>query len=144
MATFDGTQYGQKATLSTAGTPLSRSVHRGAVRVYRADFPATVIAQNDLVNLFDVGPGVTTGEWRPLWVNVEHGAYGASVTLDVGWTGNTDAIVSALDIAAAGTSYLFSAETALVTGVQTIQALFEGADPADDQTLAVTLAVVEA
>jgi hypothetical protein len=72
------------------------------------------------------------------------GAFGASVTLDLGYSGDEDAFEAALDISAAGVSFLPVDDFTPLTAKQTIQAKLEGANPADNVGLKVIMAYATA
>ena len=66
--------------------------------------------------------------------------FGASVTLDIGWSGDENALESALDVSSAGAmNWTAVDDSTPLTAAKTLQAHFEGANPADDQSLEVWL-----
>ena len=131
MASFDGTQYAD----ITAGNFLNPTEIGGRVRVAYFDIPAiTGLAQNDTVNLTKLPIGA-----RVIGGRLDHGAYGASVTLSIGYTGSTAKFLSAADISGAGQKDLANT-LALNMGFKltaslTIFATFAGANPSDTAVL---------
>lgn len=135
MATFNATEYA--AIYATLPNVKQKTTLYGARVHYReANVPAIVgLAQNDLVNLFTLPKGA-----RPLMYALTFGAYGSSVTLDIGWSGDEDALESALDISSAGAvAWKAVDDDSLLTAEKTVQAKFEGGNPDDTKTLRVQL-----
>lgn len=135
MATFNSTQYAQRATANAVGTPLNANLDGGKIRRKYATLPATVgLAQNDLVNLFVLPKGAI-----PIAYVARYGAFGASVTLDIGYSGAEATFKSALDVSAAGVTMAATLGNVALTADTIVQAKFEGANPADDKVLEVEL-----
>ena len=127
MATFNSAEF----TRFNTGVDVNVNEWGGRLRVaYFSVAAITGLAQNDLVNLTKV-----PAKARVIGGRIDHGAYGASVTLDIGISGDSDKYLSALDISSAGQSDIANT-LALNQGVattveETIQALFEAANPSD-------------
>lgn len=127
MATFNSAEF----TRFNTGVDVNVNEWGGRVRMAYFSVPAiTGLAQDDLVNLTKI-----PAKARVVGGRIDHGAYGAAVTLDIGISGDTDKYLSALDISAAGQSDI--ADTLVLNqGVatlveETVQALFEAANPSD-------------
>lgn len=136
-------------------SPLKTNELHGRVRIayfqFRADRDAAalVVAQNDDVRLCQLPAGA-----RLIGGEFKHGAFGASVTLDIGLRAldgsgyldklNTvaddpDALATNLDIAAAGFKDVFEETPYILYETEKeleVYALFEGANPADNIELA--------
>jgi hypothetical protein len=140
MATFNSTQYAQ--TQASPVDPLDPTELEGRVRVAFADLPSShgnTLAQNDLINLFDLPKGA-----RPLWLMTVFGAFGTSVTLDVGYNGDENAFEDGLDISAAGTSFTAVDDFTVLSAKQTVQAALKDANPADNVGLTVIMGYAQA
>lgn len=137
MTTWNSTQYGNIPSLTAAGSPIAAAFGGKAtnIRTKYAKLEATVgLAQNDLVNLFTLPAGVI-----PIAHVTTYGAFGASVTLDIGWSGDENALESGLDVATAGTTLALVDDATPLAAAKIVQAKFEGANPADDKTLEIWL-----
>jgi len=130
---------GSTTAVQTLNSPWEVS---GKLRVAYGKIAASAqtIAQNDRVYLFDLPPNAA-----PLLLRTKYGAFGASVTLDVGYgaadASTENAFESALDISAAGSTFGFCDDASVVstTATTAVYAQFEGANPADDKDLEVWL-----
>lgn len=128
MATHDSVQFAKLGSVTKSAEPIEANEAGGIVRVLHAnhDNATATLAENDLVNLFKLPRGA-----RPLQLHVTHGAFGAGVTMDIGWSGDEDALESAIDVAAAGVAFGWSNDLSKVTAEKTVQAKFEGGNPVD-------------
>lgn len=141
MPDFNSTQYARKGSLTRAPDFLVPSELSGEIRVAYAEYTAdNVNAQNDRIILFDLPAGA-----RPLFYSIWHGAFGASVTLDLGYgaldASTENAFASALNVAAAGVIFApvaLGGQVPLPTNV-VVSAQFEGANPSDTADLFVAL-----
>lgn len=148
MARHDSKQIKQWEAQGHA--PLKTNELHGRVRMayfqFQADRDATalVVAQNDDVRLCQIPAGA-----RLLGGEFKHGAFGASVTLDIGLRAldnsgylnnaltvadDPDALATELDVAAAGFKNVFELTPYLFYETEKeleVYALFEGANPAD-------------
>ncbi len=142
MPTYDSTQYALRGTVTSKATPLEVNVSGGEVRVLYAlwlDTAAQLLAQNDLINLFVLPAGA-----KPLAMSTIFGAHGASVTLDIGWSGDEDALETGLDISSAGVTALDVVDdSTAVTADKIVQAAFKDANPDESIQLEVTLWYVQ-
>lgn len=90
------------AITGTPPTLLDGRQFNAQVVAYRIAHPSTDFAENDTLKLFKL--------YRPMipqFIMVDHGAFGSSVTLDIGDNASTpdpDRFVVGLDISAAGRS----------------------------------------
>lgn len=146
MATHNSTYY-KPATVARTSADVKLNPAKGlTLRVEYAKITGgeQTLAQNDLVNLFDLPNGAIPHAYK-LKAAVGTG-FGASVTLDVGWSGAENALISALDIHAAGSgvnvgwTLLGAGPSDPLTAYRQVQAKFEGANPADNQDLEIWLA----
>lgn len=156
MAQFDSKQIKQWEAQGHA--PIKANELHGRVRIayfqFQADRDATggVVAQNDTVRLAQLPEGA-----RLIGGTIKHGAFGASVTLDLGLRGldnsgfitkaitgggavadDPDAIATDLDVAAAGQKALFEEAAYLFYETDKeveLYCTFEGANPADNVEL---------
>lgn len=141
MSDQNSTQYAKSNVASTlptaAKTYTSPEEFGGKLRVAYANFAASgyTWAQNDRGVCFKL-PAYST----PLLYVAKYGAFGASVTLDIGYgvldasTENT--FKSALDISSAGTTGpACIADPTKLTSDTVVYVQFEGANPADDKQL---------
>lgn len=127
MATFNSAEFIKFNT----GVDVNVNEWGGRVRIAYFSIPAIAgLVQNDLVNLTKI-----PAKARVVGGRIDHGVYGASVTLDIGISGDTDKYLSALDISSAGQSDIantLALNQGAVTAVEeTIQALFEVGNPSD-------------
>lgn len=149
MATHDSKQIKQWEAEGHA--PLKPNELHGRKRIAFGQFQAdrdaaaAVIAQNDSVRFVTIPKGA-----RLVGGLVKHGAFGSSVTLDIGLKAadgsgyldaagtvadDPDAIATNLDIAAAGTKTVFEETPYLFYETEKeleVTFLFEGANPADN------------
>jgi hypothetical protein len=153
MARHDSKQIKQWEALGHS--PLKPNELHGRQRIayfqFQADRDATgaVVAQNDDVRLCQIPAGA-----RLTGGKIKHGAFGSSVTLDIGLRGldgsgyittslsgtadDPDAVATNLDVAAAGVKDLFEEPAYLFYETEKeleLYALFEGANPADNVEL---------
>lgn len=156
MAQHDSKQIKQWEAQGHA--PLMVNELHGRMRIayfqFQADRDATgaVVAQNDTVRLCQI-----PAQARLVGGQIKHGAFGASVTLDLGLRGldnsgtitikatgdggtadDPDAIATDLDIAAAGQKALFEEPAYLFYLTEKeleLYCKFEGANPADNVEL---------
>lgn len=137
MTTHNSVQYALKASQTSAGTPLKPVYNRGKVRVSYGSIVASgqTLAENDLIKLFDLPAGAV-----PLYYMARNGAFGASVTMDIGTSSTQDLYEAAVSISAAsqlGPTPLDNND--ILTAKTTIYAKLEGANPADDKALEIWL-----
>lgn len=137
MADFNSKQNVAGASRPLVPTPGTET---GAKLVtYRGSIDANhgfTLAQNDRIKLFTQP---VPNLYRPLFLVITHGAFGAGVTLDVGTTADPDELVDGLNIAAAGRSVVVALTTDQLDADREYFATFIGANPADDQALSVEL-----
>jgi hypothetical protein len=140
MTDHNSVQYALRGSVTAAQTLVNPTEFGGRVRIAYAKLAASgqTLAQNDRVKLFDLPKGA-----RPLLLRTKYGAFGASVTLDIGY-GALDASTenvweSALDISAAGSTLGWVDDDTPLTADVTAYAQLEGANPADDKDLEVWL-----
>lgn len=144
MADFPSDQYAGKGSLTQAPDFLVPSELSGEVRIAYADYTTdNVNAQNDRVILFDLPAGA-----RVIAYAVWHGAFGASVTLDIGYgaldAATENAFANALDVAAAGVKFgavPTGGQLPLATDV-TVAAQWEGGNPSDTANMSIALLYV--
>lgn len=137
MATHNSTYYKPATVARTAADDKLEPAQNGVMRVFYGKMTASAqtLAQDDFVNMFDLPAGCT-----PCFYKLAYGAFGASVTLDIGWSGDENALESALDVSSAGAlNWTAVDDSTPLTAAKTLQAHFEGANPADDQSLEVWL-----
>lgn len=135
MTTFDSDQYAKRGSVTAAADMLEPFEGGGRVRVLYAKHTGdTTLAQNDIINLFVLPKNAV-----PLLLRTAYGAFGANVTLDVGWSGDEDALEAALDVSSASSTFGFVDDATQVTADKIVQAKLEGANPADDKDLEVWL-----
>lgn len=138
MADFNSTQAARQEATPVEFTPVYDANFK--VQGKRGTLAAShgfTLAQNDRIKLFDTK---LDADVRPLYAIVRCGAFGASVTLDVGTTADPDAIIDGLDISAALTgSLVVSLQSDAFGSAQDIYATFIGANPADNVLLDVEL-----
>lgn len=136
MTAHNSQQYASRGSVSAAVDPLAPNVSGGRIRQKYAKLAASAqtLAQNDTINLFRLPKGA-----KPLFYMSKHGAFGASVTMSLGTSGSASLYENAVSISAAGGQFLALDDTAIITtdGGIVIQALLEGANPADDKDLEV-------
>lgn len=140
MATFNSTQYGN--AVATPRVPNSFADTEGRVRTMVAELPAdhgNTLAQNDVLNLFTLPKGV-----RPLSVQINNGAFGTAVNLDIGYDGDADAIVDGHSIVAAGNEIVPVESAVALTEEKLITGTFVGGNPADAVALTVVLTYIGA
>lgn len=139
MAEFDSRQI---TALASTPKVKAQPYDGGTINVLIATTPATAAwAQNDT---FEIGR-IPKGSRILRSGNVYHGAFGASVTMDVGvrdaTTGtviDADGLAAALNVAAAGVkdinggALLAAANGYLTTADLTVYATLAGANPTDD------------
>jgi hypothetical protein len=133
MATQLSTYYRMQPGSPTVAT-LQPEANYGSepgrvLRVAYAKITANVLtlAQNDLVSLFDLPAYV-----MPMYQRLEWGAFGSSVTLDIGFDGDENAFESGLDISSAGVqNWALVDDASELTAIKVVQAKFEAANPAD-------------
>lgn len=114
----------------------------GRVRSLYASITASAqtLAQNDRIYLFDLPANA-----QPQLLRTKYGAFGASVTLDIGYgaadAATEDDFEAALDISSAGSTlgWCDSGDVISTTAKTPVYAHFEGANPADDKVLEVWL-----
>ncbi len=116
---------------ATPRVMLDPTDHGGRVRLARFSWTTMPAAQNDTIKMARLPKGA-----RILTGHVAFGAHGASVTFDIGITGDTDRWASAIDVATAGEAS-FANTQALnthekLTAETTVRGLWEGANPTDD------------
>jgi hypothetical protein len=141
MADFNSTQYAKKGSLVRAPDFLVPSELSGELRVAYADYTTDqVLSQNDRIILFDLPRGA-----RPLFYAVWHGAFGASVTLDIGYgaldAATENAFASALDVSAAGVKFapVPTGGQVPLTADVTVAIQFEGGNPSDTADISVAI-----
>ena len=142
MATFNSTQFANGIADPVVQNPPTDD--EGRVRWKFATLPANhgnTLAQDDFINLFKLPK-----DCRPLEILRTNGAFGASVTLDVGFSGDEDAFESAVSVAAAQTTPVLGVvdDISVLTSEVTVQAKLEGANPPDDQELTIGISYVMA
>lgn len=131
MATFNSAQF----TKYNAGDAVNVNEWGGRVRLAYFNVAAiTGLAQNDLVNLCKIPKGA-----RIIGGRLDHGAYGASVTLDIGISGSENKYLSAADISSAGQKDIANTLAlnlgSVTTAEESVQAKFEAANPSDTAVL---------
>lgn len=136
MTAHNSIQYASRGSVSAAVDPLKPNVSGGRIRQKYGKIAASAqtLAQDDTINLFKLPKGA-----KPLFYMSKHGAFGASVTMSLGTSGSASLYENAVSISAAGGQFLALDDTAEITtdGGIVIQALLEGANPADDKDLEV-------
>ncbi len=145
----------RQITKAAAGTKLSNVESLGRLQMVTITGPATAAyAQNDTINSAVILP---TGTKITLLGQVARGAFGASVTMNVGLKAAADdsvisatAIASAVDVSAAGVSALNNGAACFATGTPEyvttvpsyIYATLAGANPTDDTQFRIDIPVV--
>lgn len=134
MAQFNSDQY-KKAYVDVPRVRVAINSWGGRVRIKWFDVPATVgLAQNDTVRLCKLD-----NNSRVIGGRVHFGAYGASVTLDIGTAAAEDRYLAALDISSAGEGNFGDTLTLnfgdKLTAETDLIAKFEGANPDDTKIL---------
>jgi len=131
MAEFNSREYAN--VLATPPNKLKPNQFGGETRVASMETPATAAwADGDTLN----GPLIPKGS-RILGFTVVHEAFGSSVTLDLGTSGDADAFYSGLDISSAGTSYIVSDDVAELAEATRVIASVLDANPTDDAQMTV-------
>lgn len=112
---------------------LKPSEIEGRVRVAYAKMTGDqTLAQNDTVTLFTLPKGA-----RPLAFGGVSGAFGASVTFDIGKSAGAAEFVAAVDISAAAQFVRTSLDLSALTADTLVYGSFEGANPADNVNIEV-------
>ena len=138
MADFNTTQAARQDATPIEFTPVYDANFK--LQGKRGTLPADhgfTLAQNDRIKLFDTK---LEADVRPMFLIVRNGAFGASVTLDIGTTDDPDALVDGLAVATANTGQVVvSLQSDAFGTAEDIFATFIGANPADNVLLDVEL-----